>query len=209
MDPLVRIHDAGARLFRVHSIRRSASQFNDFNAGAPTTPSRFSPFFPAGGTAMVPVLYAADDLGGALWETVFHDVPARGSRKRVARSRLQDRIVSTVETTRELTLVDLTTTGLSRLGVDRTELIESGPRAYGQTALWARALHGCSALPDGLLWVSRAQDTSICVALFGDRVRAEDVQVPHTSDPLPLYDGEGYENVAHIADRAGITITER
>lgn len=207
-DPLVRSYPAGARLYRGHSVHRNGSQFNDFAAGPGGAPARFSPFFPGGGTALVPVLYAGESTESALWETVFHDVAVRGSRKRVARSTLGDRIMSTVETTRELRLANLTTTGLSRLGVARTELIESGRRAYEHTVRWAQALHDCPTAPDGLYWISRAQDTSVSVVLFGDRVRAEDVRLAPGSSSVPLYDGEGYERVAQIADSAGITVTD-
>lgn len=207
-DPLIRTYDAGTRLVGVRSVLRDGHAFTDFSRGAPLTPGRFSPFVPDGEEQHVAVLCSAEDLEGAISETVFHDVPVRGD-KSVPRRRLQDTVATTVEVQRTLTLVHLTSSGLSRLGVARTELIESGPRVYPTTAAWARALHACPSAPDGLLWVSRQRDTSICVVLFGGRVGQEDVQPAAALAPMPLYDGAGYERVAHVADQAGITLTER
>ena len=203
IDPLVHEHPAGAELVRVHSVKRGGDRFSTLG-GTPDAPSgRFSTFAPA----VVPLLYAAEDLEGAVSETVFHDVPFRGI-KQVPRLRLGDRVATTLRTTRELRLVDLTSSGLRRIGVARTELIESGPRAYPRTSLWSGALHDCPSAPDGLLWVSRQRDTSVCVVLFGDRVRPEDVEVVPGLVPAPLFAGDGYERVARMADDAGITLTE-
>lgn len=207
-DPLVHTYDAGARWVRIHSAHRDGHAFTDFSRGAPLVAGRFSPFVPDGADQHVSVLYAAEDFESAVSETVFHDVPVRGD-KSVARLRLRDKVATTVEVRRTLRLVNLTSSGLSRIEVARTELIESGPRAYPTTALWARALHSSPTAPDGLLWVSRQRDTSVCVVLFGGRVGQDDVQSVPGLVPVPLFAGDGYERIAHMADQAGITLTER
>ena len=194
----------GGRLHRVHEAAWGSRQYY---AGSAERPARFSPFTPDGTEAPLPVLYAALDLAGALSETVFHDVPVRG-RKVVARSALVHKVAVTLLTRRPVRLVDLTSNGLSRLGVARTELVESSARAYPTTAAWARALHGCPERPDGLLWVSRQQDTSTAVVLFGDRVGTDDLELAPEAWPMPLLVHEGYDAVARIAADAGITITE-
>ena len=153
------------------------------------------------------MLYAADTVGGALSETVFHDVPVRGPAKRIPYSQLQRRVVTSLIASRELTLVDLTSDGLSRLGLTRLQLIESGPRAYPSTAAWARALHDHPPALDGLMWVSRQQDTSRAVVLFGDRVAVSDLDVAPDTVPLVLGAGQGLITVSAAANRAGITIT--
>ncbi len=76
-------------------------------------------------------------------------------------------------------------------------------------ASWARALHGSPMAPDGLLWVSRQRDTSVCVVLLGGRVGQDDVQPVSGLVPVPLYAGDGYERVARMADDARIMLTER
>jgi hypothetical protein len=101
------------------------------------------------------VLYGAGDvdgalIDGALSETVFHEVPIRGS-KQLAHAQLVHRLVVALVARRDLILVDLTSDGLRRLGPTRGELIEFDSRSYPQTAAWARALHDHSARVDGLL----------------------------------------------------------
>lgn len=195
---------AGTRLHRVHE---AAWGPREFFAGNPERPGRFSPFTPSGADEALPVLYAALDLAGALSETVFHDVPVRGC-KVVARSGLVHKVAVTLVASRPLRLVDLTSNGLSRLGVGRTELVESSARAYPTTAAWARALHDGDQAPDGLLWVSRQQDTSMAVVLFGDRVSMGDLALAPESWPMPLLVHEGYDALALIAAAADITVTE-
>lgn len=205
---MVHTYDAGSRLVRVHSAHRDGHAFTDVSRGAPLAAGRFSPFVPDGTEQHVSVLYAAEDFEGAVSETVFHDVPVRGDQ-RGPRLRLRDRVATTIEVRRSLRLVNLTSRGLSKLEVARTELIESDPKAYPTTASWARALHDSPTAPDGLLWVSRQHDTSVCVVLFGGRVDQDDVQPVPGLVPVPLYAGDGYERVAQMAHEAGITLTER
>ena len=101
------------------------------------------------------MLYGAGDvdgalIDGALSETVFHDVPIRGS-KQLAHAQLVHRLVVALVARRDLILVDLTSDGLRRLGPTRGELIEFDSPSYPQTAAWARTLHDHSARVDGLL----------------------------------------------------------
>lgn len=203
LDPLEHLWPQGTTIRRVYDVNWGS---RDFYANTPTRRARFSPFVPAGVSEALPVLYGADDDLGALSETVFHDVPVTGPAKFVPSSKLLHEQLIELEATRDLRLVDLTTDGLSRLGLTRLQLIESDPRSYAETAEWARALHGHPSAPDGLYWVSRQHDTSMCVVLFGDRVAKNDLRVAQ-SPPLPLAFGAGYDRTGTAATRAGIVIT--
>jgi len=152
------------------------------------------------------VLYGASDVDGALSETVFHDVPVRGT-KRVLYRKLLHRLIVALVPDRDLTLVDLTSDGLRRLGVTREELIASDSRSYPDTASWARALHAHPKHVDGLLWVPRQRDTSLAIVLFGDRVPVTNLAVAPDEVPLTLGFGRGLEIVCEVANRAGITIS--
>lgn len=166
---------------------------------------RFHPFTDGEGKR-VPTLYAADDLEGALSETVFHNVPVRGPRKRVAKLALQPMIASVLACDRDLTLVKLYGPGLSRLGVSRAELIETTPEHYERTAAWAQALHASDASIDGLIWVSRQNDATQALVLFGDRVERSSLQVIEA--PKPLYFSPGLDEAQRLANQADITIFE-
>lgn len=153
----------------------------------------------------MPTLYAADRIEGALSETVLHSIPARGSLKIVRRERLKSLGVSVLAPRRELTLLQLHGFGLRRLGVTREELIASEAEQYPRTVLWARALHACRREADGLVWVSRQHDRSLCVVLFGDRVTQADLRVVRRPRPLVT---TAFEMVQTAIDAAGIAIVD-
>lgn len=203
LDPLTFVWSKETSIVRCYDVAWGA---RDYYAGSASGRARFSPFVPLGRRKPLPVLYAAGDHAGALSETVFHDVPATGPAMHVSYTKLLHRQLIELRPRRDLTLVDLTSDGLSRVDLTRPELIESDPRSYPETAAWARALHDHPIKPDGLYWVSRQHDTSRCIVLFGDRLKRADLAVA-PSPPLPLAIGAGLDVVCGAADRAGITIT--
>jgi hypothetical protein len=150
-------------------------------------------------------MYAADRIEGALSETVFHDVPVRGSLKIVRRERLRPLGISILSPRRDLSLLQLHGFGLRRLGVSREELIASEAVQYSRTVLWARALHACRREADGLVWVSRQHDSSLCLVLFGDRVSVADLRVSRHPRSLGT---KAFELVEVAAEAAGILIVD-
>jgi len=202
LDPLPYTWIPGKEFVRVYRFGRNPLGFWPGDAGDPT---RFGPFDASGTGEPVGLLYAGDGDGGALAESVFRNVPTSGP-KRVPAEMLTSRGLCRFRSTRDLRLVDLTSTGLTRLGISRAELIESDARSYAGTAAWARALHAHPGNFDGLYWVSRQEDTARSVVLFADRVLSGDL----AHDPetiLALSIGEGLEIVLERANAAGITIT--
>lgn len=204
LDPLVTIWPAGEPIHRCFDVAWGS---RDFHPGDDQHRARFSPLIPvaAAGRAL-PVLYGASDEIGALSETVFHDVPVRGV-KQVSYRYLRHRLLVPLASRRDLALVDLTSHGLSRLGLAHSELIESGSRSYPATTEWARALHAHPAGVDGLVWVSRQSNTSRALVLFGDRVSVDDLVVVPEQVPMTMGAGSGLALTLAIADRAGITVT--
>ncbi len=198
LKPLLFIWKKGLLLFRCHNIRFGPVQFNP-GLGL----GRFHPFRDAHGN-VVPTLYAAEDVEGTFSETVFHNVPVRGPGKRIRRARLKHLVLSALICHRDLRLAQLFGFGLRRLGLSRLKLIEASKGQYPRTAAWAQALHDCDEHLDGLIWVSRQNDGTRSVVLFGDRVPASSLR---SIDPfVPLEYGPGYEAVLNAADRAGILL---
>jgi RES domain len=202
LDPLLTTWEAGKEFHRCYEVSWRPW---DFYAGDDEHRGRFHPFVPDGDTEPLPVLYGAGDFDGAVFESVFHDVPIRGVR-RVPRAKLLHRLVTTLIPTRDLTLVDLTSDGLRRLELAPEELTTCGAPHYPQTAAWARALHAHPHRVDGLLWVSRPRNTSQALVLFGDRVSVSDLALA-PKVPLTLGAGAGLDAVCAAANRVGITIT--
>jgi hypothetical protein len=198
LDPLLETWTSGERLVRCHKSHFGATEFNP-GVGL----GRFHPFADRGGHG-VPTIYGASTLDGAFSETLFHNVPVRGPGKAIRRSSLTAMLVSVLVPLRDLTLVQLHGHGLRRLEVSRAELIESNSEHYPQTVRWAQALHAARERIDGLVWVSRQHDTAFALVLFGDRVRRADLDV--IEPPLPLYLGDGFDEVQRAAGEAGVTI---
>jgi hypothetical protein len=183
---------------RCHPSTFGATEFNP-RVG---TPGRFRPI--RAGRRVVPTLYAADEVTGAISETVFHDVPVDSPNKRVPMSRFEIVLLSTISPKRDLRLVRLHGHGFHRLRVSRAKLIESEADCYPQLAPWGQAFHDCPADADGLLWRSRHYDDSYACLLFGDRVGRRELEVVAPSLPLVL--GRGRELLDELAEDAGITL---
>jgi RES domain-containing protein len=198
LHPLLTVWERDRAFLRCHDVRFGATEFNPgFGKG------RFHPFLDGQGRA-VPTLYGADRLAGALSETIFHNIPARGPDKRLGRAFLDPMVISALACGRDLTLVRLYGYGLRHLGITRAELIESEADGYLRTAAWARALHAKDERIDGLVWISRQHDESQALVLFGGRVPREELHL--VRPPLPLSFGAGLDEVERAAEEAGILI---
>jgi hypothetical protein len=196
----VEIWPGGSGIVRCHDSSFGATEFNPgFGRG------RFHPFPDSDGLA-VPTLYGASNLDGSLSESVFHNVPVRGRGKAILRSALRPMMVSTIAARRDLSLIQLHSHGLTRLGVSRAELIDTEARHYARTVAWAAALHACLKSADGLIWVSRRFDISFALVLFGDRVLRSDLDM--VDPPVPLFPDAGFAEIQRVAEAAGILIIE-
>ena len=186
-------------IIRIHDSRFDANEFNPGRGEG----GRFDPLHDDGG-AIVPTLYGASSLGGAIAETVFRKVPVRG-RRRLADLALKALQASTIQSRRPLRLIDLRGFGLPRLGVSRQELIESTAEQYPATRAWAVALYRAVEDADGLIWVARQHDVSQSILLFGTRVQQGDLEV--VAAPRPLAPAGRIDRaVSNAAKAAGILI---
>jgi hypothetical protein len=182
----------------VHLASYRATEFNPSKDGD----ARFSPIQRPDGT-VIPVLYGASTLAGALMETVFHDVPTPpdGYVLDIEKLREQNLVVSRIRPKRRLQAVDLSTKGLKRLGLHRTDLIDTSVTAYPLTRGWAEWLHGATTAR-GLLWTSRQDDAARAVALFGDRLSEPAFKVE--VDREPLCEDEYLDPLLELAEHIGI-----
>jgi hypothetical protein len=198
-NPLEHTWVAGRPIVRCHPVAMGAKEFNTSAASR-----RFRPVRHSG--VVVPTLYGADLIEGALSETVFHDVPVRGAARRIQHKALVLMVRSTVIPMRDLRLVGLHGAGLSPMGATHGELIESGSAQYLRTAAWGQALYDLGGF-DGLVWCSRQFNDSYALMLWGDRVdRFTHLEVDPDNPPLLLYGGVGFDEVQRLADESGITV---
>ena len=104
------------------------------------------------------VLYAAADPFGSFAETVeiqrdLNTIPA---------SVLAERVLTRIDAGRPLRLIDLTGSGLSRIGADAR--LTTGSHAIAQQ--WSRAMWAHAAAPDGITYRCRHDPARLSVALF-------------------------------------------
>lgn len=197
LDPHIERWEAGRVIVRCHGPKYHERQFNDT-----TYLARFRPLVHAG--AVLPTIYGADDLAGAVSETVLHEVPVRGPHRRILRSEIDLWVWCRVAPTRDLSLVALHGTGLRRIQVTHGELIGCDASDYADTVPWSVALHDVARAPDGLVWRSRQHNDSLAIMLFGSRVAEADLVVVRPAESLALRPGG--DLVYELAEASGITI---
>ena len=154
---------------------------------------------------MILTLYAGTTLDCALMETVFHDVPYAAVPKMLSKAKhVAGRSHSSLKFRVDLTLVDLSTICLRRLGISRSQLIDTDGSHYDESREWALALHEQYPGAQGLKWTSRQDDTALALVLFGDRIDGSAFEL--TGGPVSLLqpDGSACYQVLDLATRLGV-----
>lgn len=160
----------GLKLYRVHDLAFGGSEFNTNTKGN----ARFSPITDDAGV-LIPTLYAGTTLDCALMETIFHDLPFNAGFKPFSKLKMDGKVHSVLNPTADLRLIDLSTVALHKLGVKRTQLIDTTKAHYPATRHWAQALYTQFPNAQGLRWTSRQDDQAHAVMLFGTRVPVPNV----------------------------------
>ena len=154
---------------------------------------------------VVPTLYAATTLGGALAETILRDVPLDGSDRAVMRGHLAQYRYSSLVPSRPLRLAVLHDPHVRRLRISGNEIGACPPSCYPWTADWAQAIHDDTDA-DGLIWVPRNDNTARAVMLFGSRVRAGALTTE--VDAQPLGAGVGLREVLRLLEASDIALLD-
>jgi len=194
---------ASTKIHRIHPEVYGADQFNP----GPNGNARFSPISGAGGIS-IPTIYGGTTFECAAMETVFHDVPHAPGLKSVAKRKLRGHQHSQLVPSSNLTLADLSSTALRKLGIPRADLIDSEKDVYPQTRLWAEAIHEQCPDVHGLEWVSKQDDKASAIILFGDRLPLSPLQSVAPSVDI-LTDAPTYSALVDLADAIGVKITGR
>ncbi len=189
----------GTVLERIHDRNFAANRFNPCHGN----PTSFALIQDRKGQC-VPSLYAAETFEAAVFETIFHDVPAKAKRKRVPMNKAEDSAQGRLEVVRDLTLVSLREPDLKRWRIRRRQLIAAAPKHYADTAEWAKAIHVQFPNVGGLEWTSSQCDPATAYLFFGDRVQSGDFTVVYVRDGL---DPSFLHDVIRIGRRSDIRIT--
>lgn len=185
---------------RIHKRIYAANSFNPCKGKF----GRFSPISDKYQNC-VPSLYAGTTLEVAVFETIFHDVPATARSKSVRRQEVTENAHSVLSVCRDLQLGSLREPDLKAWGIGRNQLISTSPKLYSQTAEWAQAIHHQFENLDGLEWTSNQCDPHTAYLFFGDRVSSNDLEIVHTRTASE--DITYLKDVAKIGLRSGIEVT--
>lgn len=188
----------------IHRLHQGRFRGDEFNPG-PNGNARFSPICDAKRNS-IPTIYGGETFDCAVMESVFHDVPFAPGLKTVAKRKLKGHHYSQVLSKSDLILVDLSATALRNLGIKRGELIESEKDIYPQTRKWAEAVYAQCPDVQGLCWVSRQDDRSLAIVLFGDRVGKAPLS-EHAPSVDIVTDTATYADVITLAGRIGVKVT--
>jgi len=203
-EPLVETWSA-SQLFRVHPVAHPATELY-----ATDRLARFRPLRTTDGE-IVPSLYGAASQQAAIAEGLLHDLAPRGPRV-VAFESLVPTTLSYLIPHRDLQLAMLHSSGLDRLRVRNTSLIDTLPSRYAETVPWGQALHEHPLHLDGIVWMSRRYNSIRACVLFGstgydERVESSDLVLdPARSFPTLAF-ADGYDLVVEACRAADVLIT--
>lgn len=190
----------GTELHRIHPAVFKADEFNPTSFGN----ARFSPIHDATGN-IIPTIYAAQSFACAACEIILRcpDTspidPATGipTLQIVSPSDFSAYAHSTIRTRQSLKLIDLTTAGQRRIGVNHNALL-AGPRStYPATRAWAEALHAACPLAQGIYYSSVQYGPEFAILLFGDRTEGN------------IFDPTGTRTVADPDCQSDIVVVAR
>lgn len=194
------IWPAGQVIHRIHLNLYAGVGFNPGLRGN----ARFSPIKNASG-AGIPTLYGGTTFDCAAMETVFHDVPFAPGLKTYDKVKLADQVYSQITPQGDFVLAYLSVPALRKLGIKRSQIIDTEKDGYPATRPWTEAIH--TQCPDiqGLCWISRQDDRAVAVMLFGDRIPAN--MLVQSGAPLDLTgNSDVYSKLLELADRIGVKI---
>src|SRR5262249_51931268 len=141
----------GMALWRVHDRRYKATDFNPREADANFDGGRFGRADPDPDPAHSP----APGARAALAEALLRAIPLNGRGFRpIPRSNVRNRRASVVNTTEELTLVDLCSGEAQAAVAQDPWLVQAEPADYHATRRWASWIREQAPAAQGLIWPS-------------------------------------------------------
>lgn len=200
-------HDlpSGTTLHRIHSNRFGSTEFNATDLGN----ARFSPIRRPDRT-IIPTIYAAETFECAVCETILRcpDVemldPLTGRPVSIAvpPRKWRSSMHSAIRTIRDLRLVDLTTRGQRRIGINRNALLAGPTGTYPATRAWAEVIHADCPDVHGVFYTSHQFGPQFAIMLFGDRTAGA---IENRTPPRSIAQMDCDREIRMLADSFGIT----
>ncbi|WP_327290237.1 RES family NAD+ phosphorylase [Streptomyces sp. NBC_01198] len=185
---------AGTELWRVHSVRRAATDFKAVPADLHWGGGRFCDIRDELSTDRRPYLYAGLSPLTAVCETLARDLRTRqDGRRRITQPRVRDMLLSKVVAAVDLPLVDLTDNSHLAAVHQDIWLVQAQAPEYPRTRRWGSWIRGQASWAVGIRWPSR-QDSGLVsgeVCALYDRTGGPGLLKPSSDDPLELNSAAG------------------
>lgn len=200
VDPRTEVIAAKTEIFRVYNRTWGPTGFNPTDSSARFRPVRNRK------REIVPTAYAGLDDETAIAEVLLRGVSAlaKGVRRRLYRKQLEDISMATLTCGRDLRLVRMHGSGLTRLHLLRQHVIDCEESDYPYTAEWAQALYGWRKRAHGIIWTSHQNDSEKALVLWEGRVDPGWLEV--VGDPVSLDEGPGLDRVRRLCADFGIDL---
>jgi RES domain len=203
LDPgqVGRVQWEPCELWRVFAEVHGPAGFNATNRGN----ARFSPLEHAG--AIIPAMYAATSVQAALMETVLHDapIPSAGFILTLEPAKDPRRVVRLLPSM-PLKLADLSTVGLRRLGLSRSDVIDSDKTHYPDTQALAQWIYAACPDVQGMAWTSRQDDAAQAIVLFETRLRLTGCTLTPFEPATDFFGGPHHAALIELVDRLGASL---
>ncbi len=200
VDPAaIRAVTVAPRLWwRVYREPFGPSAYNTTDKGN----ARFSPIKDAGGQ-IIPTLYCGTTPAVALMETILHDVarPSEGYILNLPAPDKEFRRMACLVNVHPLQLADFTALGIRKVGLKKSEVIETDKTQYPYSRDIAQWLYRMRPDLQGILWSSRQDDRGQAMVVFEPRLTATPLHIWQHGEPIA--EGTNLDELADLLDVMG------
>lgn len=164
--------------------------------------ARFSPIRDSAGR-IVPTLDAGTSPAVALMETVLHDAPwpSSGFILTLPPSTKELREMACLVNVEPLQLADFSSLNLRRLGLKKSQVIESDKTHYPASRDIAEWVYAHRPDLQGIVWSSRQDDRDLAMVLFQPRIQANALHVCNEGENIA--DGLALDELVDLLDLLG------
>ncbi|MFD4293259.1 RES family NAD+ phosphorylase [Rhodococcus sp. NPDC058532] len=177
---------AGTSLWRIHSAARGAADLNPAPRPRPRVGGRYDSL-----DGSYAYLYVGDSPAAAVAETLCRSLPVGQSPRLIPRVRIAGRVLSELQTTRAVRVVDLTGTGAARINAE-VWLTKCDPSGYLHTRRWAAAILAANPDADGIGFRPRHDENTLSWMLAAPPDVPSHPAVVAVGGVIPLDSADGH-----------------
>lgn len=176
---------AGTSVWRIHSATRGAADLNPTPRPRVRSGGRFDSL-----DGSYAYLYIGGSPAAAVAETLCRNLPVDQSPRLIPRAQVIGRVLSELQITRPLRVVDLTGTGAARINAG-VWLTKCDPSGYLHTRRWAAAILAANPGVDGVQYRPRHDENTLSWMLADSPAAMSHRAVEAVGGLIPLDSADG------------------